>query len=74
MATPHQNQSDEELKRALAEGQLGERKAAVAEELLRRRRQERWEELAQEYKWLAVFVAAAALLSGLARSLWRRRT
>jgi hypothetical protein len=53
-----QQYSDEQLKE-LAASEVGDRKKAIAEEILRRRRQER------RQKWLARNAAFASLLSAL---------
>ena len=67
MAKPIGSHTDKELEGALAEGRLTERKAAVAEEILRRR------EDAKGGGWMGVFFAAFGLLLFSPKRRWRRR-
>jgi hypothetical protein len=52
MAKPLDEQTDEELETALAQGQLDERKAATAKEILSRRWQSKSEKIKGSYGWL----------------------
>jgi hypothetical protein len=72
MAVDLDNWSDDELERGLASGELGDKKAAIAKEVLRRRREERAEELKRKYKYLGGILAALALAFASLRRLWRR--
>lgn len=62
---PLEDCSDEELELelALADDVLGDRKAAVAAEILRRRRQTRAEKWKRKYGWLGGTLAALWLTS-----------
>ena len=51
MGNPSERHSDEELRQALADGTFEGRKAAVAEEILRRRNEERARRVVSEV-WL----------------------
>ena len=59
MAKPLDEQTDEELEMALANGQLDERKAAIAKEILSRRWQSKSEEIKSSYGWFGRAAAAA---------------
>jgi hypothetical protein len=73
MGKPLDAQTDDQLEEALAEGGLTERKAAVAEELLRRRRGAKSEILKEKHGWIGAMLAVlGATLFGLKR-LWRKR-
>jgi hypothetical protein len=61
MAKPLDEQTDEELETALAQGQLDERKAAIAREILSRRWQSKSEKIKGSYGWLGHVAAAVAL-------------
>ena len=49
MAKPLEERSDEDLKRGLAEGEFGDKKAVIAQEILRRRRDAKAQELKRKY-------------------------
>ena len=53
--------SDDELKEKLSSGELGDKKKAVAEAVLRRRRTERMQAWLQKHAWLAALVGALGL-------------
>jgi hypothetical protein len=53
--------SDEELKEKLSSGELGDKRKAVAEAVLRRRRTERMQAWLQNHAWLAALVGALGL-------------
>jgi len=72
MTKPLEEQSDEELRGALAKGELGEKKRVVAEEILRRRQQAKAEELKRKYKWVGSIAAAFSLLVVALKRFWRR--
>ena len=61
-------QPTEELKRQLADGLLGPKKAAVAEATLRRRRSERIQDWLQRHPWLSAMAAALGLAGLFVRS------
>ena len=54
-------ETDAELKAKLSSGELGDKKTAVAEAVLRRRRAERIQEWLQRHVWLEALVAALGL-------------
>jgi hypothetical protein len=72
MAKPLDEQADEELEAALAQGQLDERKAATAKEILSRRWQRKSEKIKGSYGWLGHVAAAVALAIVAIRRLLRR--
>jgi hypothetical protein len=72
MAKPLGSHTDKELEGALAEGRLTKRKAAVAEEILRRRKSQRGA-LKAEHGWIGVFFAAFGLLLFSLKRRWRRQ-
>ena len=72
MATDLDNWSDKELEQALASGELGDKKAVVAEELLRRRPEARAEALRRKYKYFGGVLAVLTLAFATLRRLWRR--
>ena len=55
MAKPLGSHTDKELEGALAEGRLTKRKAAVAEEILRRRKDAKGGALKAKHGWMGVF-------------------
>jgi len=71
MAKPLDEQTDEELETALAQGQP-ERKAATAKEILSRRWQSKSEKIRGSYGWLGHVAAAVALALVAIRRLLRR--
>ena len=68
---PLETLSDDELNRLISEGELGDRKAAIAAEVLRRRRQARVEELKRS-GWLGGMVASLALVIWGFKRFWRK--
>jgi hypothetical protein len=53
--------SDDELKEQLSSGELGDKKTAAAEAVLRHRRTERMQAWLQRHAWLAALVSALGL-------------
>jgi hypothetical protein len=53
--------SDEELRRNLASGELGDKKAVTAHAVLRRRRRERIQAWLKKHAWLGTILAAIGL-------------
>jgi hypothetical protein len=74
MAAPVHERSNQELERALADGELGAKKSAIAEETLRRRDAARTGDLKLKYKFFGGFLAAIALALVSVRRLWNKRT
>jgi hypothetical protein len=72
MARPLDEQTDEELELALASGQLDERKAAIAREILSRRWQSKSVEIKSNYGWFGRAAAALLLAIIAIRRLFRR--
>ena len=72
MAKPLDQQTDEELEMALSSGQLDERKAAVAKEILSRRWQSKSEEIKSSYGWFGRAAATLVLAIIVIRRLLRR--
>ncbi len=72
MAKPVGSHTDKELE-ALAEGRLTKRKAAVAEEILRRRKDAKGGALKAKHGWMGVFFAAFGLLLFSLKGRWRRQ-
>jgi hypothetical protein len=63
--------SDDELKQGLASGELSDRKALVAAELLRRRNESRAEQLRRKYKFVGGVLATLMLAFVGLKRLWR---
>ncbi len=72
MAKPLEERSDEELKRGLAEGEFGDKKAVVAQEILRRRQEVKTEELKRKYTWFGSILAALSVALVAFRRFWRK--
>jgi hypothetical protein len=73
MGKPLDTHTDKELEGALAEDELTDRKAAVAEEILRRRQNAKSEAIKAKHGWIGGVLAALGLvLFGLKR-FWRKR-
>jgi hypothetical protein len=73
MAKPFDTRTDKELEGTLAERGLTERKAAVAEEILRRRQDAKSGALKEKHGWMGLLVAAFAFaLFSLKRFLRKR--
>jgi len=73
MGKPLDTHTDKELEGALAEGELTERKAAVAEEILRRRQEAKSEMLKDRHGWMGVLLAAFGLVLFSLKRLWRKQ-
>jgi hypothetical protein len=67
MAKPLEERSDEELRRGIAEGEFGAKKAVVAQEILRRRQEAKAQELKRKYTWFGSVLAALSLMLILAQ-------
>jgi hypothetical protein len=72
MAKPLEEYSDEELKRGLADGQFGDKKAVIAQEILRRRQEAKTQELKRKYTWLGSILAALSVALVALRRFWRK--
>ena len=72
MAKPLEERSDEELKRGLAEGEFGDKKAVIAKEILRRRQEAKTQELKRKYAWFGSILAAISVVLVALRGLWRK--
>jgi hypothetical protein len=57
--------SDDELKEKLSSGDLGDKKKAIAEAVLRHRRTERMQAWLKRHVWLAALVGALGLTAWL---------
>jgi hypothetical protein len=72
MAKPLEDQTNRELEKALAEGKLDERKAAIAREILSRRQQTKAEAIKRQFGWLGGVMAALGLVFMALKRLWMR--
>ena len=72
MAKPLEDQTDQELEEALAEGRLDGRKAAVAREILSRRHQAKAVAIRRRFWWLGGGIAALGLALVALKRLWMR--
>ena len=72
MAKPLEDQTDQELEEALAEGRLDERKAAVAREILSRRQQAKAAAIKRRFGWLGGVMATLGLVFVALKRLWMR--
>jgi hypothetical protein len=72
MAKPLEERSDEELKHGLAEGEFGEKKAVIAQEILRRRQEAKAQELKRKYRWFGSILAALSVALVAFRRFWRK--
>jgi len=72
MAKPLEERSDEDLKRGLAEGEFGDKKAVIAQEILRRRRDAKAQELKRKYTWFGSILAAISVVLVALRGFWRK--
>jgi hypothetical protein len=68
---PLETLSDDELNRLISGGELGDRKAAIGAEILRRRRQTRVEEWKRS-GWFGGMIASLALVFWGFKRLWRK--
>ena len=73
MGRPLDTHTDKELEGVLAEGELTERKAAVAEEILRRRQDAKAEAIKEKNGWIGGILAALALVLFGLRRFWRKQ-
>jgi hypothetical protein len=73
MAKPLDTQTDKELEQSLSQGDLSERKAAVAEEILSRRQDTKSEALREKHGWLGGLLAAFAWAWLSLKRIWRRK-
>ena len=62
MAKPLDTQTDKELEDTLAGGNLSDRKAAHAEEILRRRHDNKSDKLREKHGWFGAVLAALGWL------------
>ena len=58
---PLHERSDDELREKLSSGDLGDKKTAMAEAVLRRRRADRIQEWLKKHVWLGALVGALGL-------------
>jgi hypothetical protein len=72
MAKPLEERSDEELKRGLAEGEFGHKKAVIAQEILRRRQEAKTQELKRKYTWFGSILAAISVVLVALSGFWRK--
>jgi hypothetical protein len=72
MAKPLEERSDEDLKRGLAEGEFGDKKAVIAQEILRRRQEAKAQELKRKYTWFGSILAAISVVLVALRGFWRK--
>jgi hypothetical protein len=72
MAKPLEDQTDQELEQALAEGRLDERKAAVVREILSRRQQAKAEAIKRRFGWRGGVMATLGLVFVALKRLWMR--
>jgi hypothetical protein len=73
MAKPLDTQTNKQLEEALAEGDLSERKAAVAEEILRRRHDTKSGALREKHGWFGVVLAAFSWAILSLKRIWRKK-
>jgi hypothetical protein len=71
MAKPLEERSDDELKRVAA-GELGDKKAVIAQEILRRRGEAKTQELKRKYTWLGSILAALSFALMAFRRIWKK--
>ena len=74
MGKPLDAHTDKELEGALVEGKLTERKAAVAEEILRRRQDAKSEAIKDKHGLIGGLLAALALVFFGLKRFWRKRS
>ena len=72
MAKPLEERSDEELRSGLAEGEFGDKKAVIAQEILRRRQEAKAQELKRKYAWFGSILAAISVVLVALRGFWRK--
>lgn len=61
MAKSLEERTDEELKRGLADGEFGDKKSVIAQEILRRRQEAKTQELKRKYTWFGSILAALSV-------------
>jgi hypothetical protein len=71
MVKPLDERSDDELKRVAA-GELGDKKAVIAQEILRRRQEAKNQELKGKYRLWGSIVAALSLALLAFKRVWRK--
>ncbi len=71
MVKPLEERSDDELRRVAA-GELGDKKAVFAQEILRRRREAKTQELKRKYAWFGSILAAISVVLVALRGFWRK--
>jgi hypothetical protein len=71
MVKPLEERTDDELQRVAA-GELGDKKAIIAQEILRRRQETKTQELKSKYRWLGSMLAALSLAFLAFKRIWRR--
>jgi len=72
MAKPLEEHSDEELQRGVAEGEFGDKKKVIAQEILRRRQETKNQELKSRYIWGGSIVAALSVALLAFKRVWRK--
>ena len=73
MGKPLDTHTDKELEGVLAEGELTERKAAIAEEILRRRQDAKAEAIKEKNGWIGGILATLTLIILGLRRFWRKQ-
>jgi len=73
VAKPLDTQTDKELEETLAEGNLSDRKAAHAEEILRRRQDTKSDTLREKHGWFGAVLAALGLAILSLKRMWRKK-
>ena len=71
MVKPLDERTDDELKQ-IAAGELGDKKAIIAREILRRRQEAKSQALKDKYKWWGSMLAALSLALMAFKRIWRR--
>jgi hypothetical protein len=71
MVKPLDERTDDELKRVAA-GKLGDKKAIIAQEILRRRQETKSQALKSKYRWWGSMLAALSLALLALKRVWRR--
>ena len=73
MGKPLDTHTDKELEGVLAEGELTERKGAIAEEILRRRQDAKAEAIKEKNGWIGGILATLTLIILGLRPFWRKQ-
>jgi len=71
MVKPLDERTDDELKRVAA-GELGDKKAIIAQEILRRRQETKTQVLKSKYRWWGSMLAAMSLVLLAFKRIWRK--